>query len=46
LEKLRDISPDEVAESLMQAAREHAEGNLQDDAAIVVLHYSNGRQDN
>ena len=30
-------SPDEIAEALLNAATSHAEGKLQDDAAIVVL---------
>lgn len=35
--KLADASPDQIAEALLRAATSHAGGNLQDDAAIVVL---------
>lgn len=37
LTKLGHAKPDEIAEALLQAAMAHAGGDLQDDAAIVVL---------
>lgn len=37
LTQISDASPDQIAEALLQAATLHAEGNLQDDVAIVVL---------
>ncbi len=42
IERLTNIgvaTPDEIAQALLQAAADYAGGNLQDDAAIVVLQY-------
>jgi len=39
LTRAADASPDQIAEAVLQAATLHAEGNLQDDVAIVVLGY-------
>ena len=40
LNKLCDTSPESIAESLLEAASEHAGGKLQDDVAIVVLGFN------
>ena len=39
LTRIGDASPDEIAQTLLQAAAAYAGGSLQDDAAIVVLEY-------
>ncbi len=43
LTKACDAQPEEIAEALLEAAALHAGGNLQDDAAIVVLGFEKGR---
>lgn len=42
LTKVADAPPDQIAETLLQAAILHAGGALQDDVAIVVLGYEGG----
>lgn len=44
LTKVSNASPDQIAETLLQAATLHAQGNLQDDVAIVVIGSSKGRR--
>ncbi len=39
LSEIRGATPEEVAETLLQAATDYAGGCLQDDAAILVLDY-------
>ena len=43
LERVCNSDPDEIARTLLEAATQHADGKLQDDAAIVVLRYRKDR---